>query len=426
MDRAFNTVTQSIEYAYQIKQRGDAYVRKHKEHYQCANPYCRMKAIPCACKQKRLVDGVLQDYKQQPHFKFPEHIQSCIFSKNFGGEWKTDGKGNKTWVLPYVTEITHPNSKGEPNKLKNGQSSPKPNGQVSSTGQGTGADTSRTYQRSSYVSAAALFYLQDPITNGELALTLLGKKKTYRALFQELREFKNVRYKDEYIFYKALRYLEEPIYTKDYVSIQLFQKEPHTGEFFELRLNWSDWSNRHREAIKSELVAALNAARTSSKQDKLIPTAFFIGKQDSGTRNIFHCDLAEFFFLHVGKPVDLPFNKFGMEEENILVKSQEPAATEPLVGEARYRSLATAKPTTSEVNLTPQPRLTDNVSPSSLEAKAADRSMPKVPLEQPIHEKPPEARSEATPQSRPKPKSVTAKKTFVEKVIHSLKSLIPL
>ncbi|MGF1839572.1 hypothetical protein [Vibrio atlanticus] len=423
MDRAFNHVTQSIEYAYQIKQRGDAYVREHKEHYQCANPYCRMKAIPCACKQKRLVDGELQDYKQQPHFKFPEHIQSCIFSKNFGGEWKTDGKGNKTWVLPYVTEITHPNSKDETTKLKNGQTSPKPNGQASSTGQGTGANTNRTYQRSSYVSAAALFYLQDPITNGELALTLLGKKKTYRTLFQELREFKNVSYKDEYVFYKALRYLEEPIYTKDYVSIQLFQKEPHTGEFFELRLNWSGWSNRHREAIKSELVAALNAARTSSKQDKLIPTAFFIGKQDRFTRNIFHCDLAEFFFLHVGQPVNLPFNKFGMEEDNTLVKSQAPAATEPLVREPRDRSLAVTKPTTSEVIQTPEPRQVENVSPSSLEPKVVDQNLPKAQLEQPKPEKKPEARLQAA--SHSKPKQVTTKKTFVEKIIHSLKSLIP-
>lgn len=411
MDRAFNRVTQSIEYAYQIKQRGDAHVRKHKEHYQCANPYCRMKAIPCACKQKRLVDGDLQDYKQQPHFKFPEHIQSCIFSKNFGGEWKTDGKGNKTWVLPYVTEITHPNSKGESTKPKNDQTLPKPNGQGLSADQGTAANTSRTYQRSSYVSAAALFYLQDPISNGELALNLLGKKKTYRALFQELREFKNVRYKNEYVFYKELRYFEEPIYSKDYVSIQLFQKEPHTGEFFELRLNWSDWSNRHREAIKSELVSALNAARTSSKQDKLIPTAFFIGKQDKATRNIFHCDLAEFFFLHVGKPVDLPFNKVGMVEENTLVKSQVLATTEQLVSETRHRSLVT----TSEVTPTPEPRRSANVLPSYLEPKGA----PKVPLEQPKHEMNPEARSQS------RPKRLTAKKTFVEKVIHSLRSLIP-
>lgn len=418
MDRAFNCVTQSIEYAYQIKQRGDAYVREHKEHYQCANPYCRMKAIPCACKQKRLVDGELQDYKQQPHFKFPEHIQSCIFSKNFGGEWKTDGKGNKTWVLPYVTEITHPNSKVEPNKLKNAQSSPKPNRQASSTG----TNTSRTYQRSSYVSAAALFYLQDPITNGELALTLLGKKKTYKALFQELRDFKNVRYKDEYIFYKALRYLEEPIYTQDYVSIQLFQKEPHTGEFFEIRLNWSDWSNRHREAIKSELVAALNAARTSSKQDKLIPTAFFIGKQDRATRNIFHCDLAEFFFLHIGKAVNLPFNKFGMEEENTLVKRPAPIAKESLVSETRDRSLAVTKPTTSEVIQTPQPRHAENVSPSSLKPKVVDQNPPKAQLEQPKPENKPKARLQAVSQS--KPKQVTAKKTIVEKIIHSLKSLI--
>ncbi|NOI36074.1 hypothetical protein F0250_19335 [Vibrio cyclitrophicus] len=327
MDRAYNKVTNEILYAYQVKRQGDEFVTRHRSNFECPNPYCNGIAEPIACLSMRQISATkFQPYKQPAHFRIRNHIPNCIFSEEYGGKGVTDKNGNYSWVLPYVTEITLPTNKQKfDRQCKNTTSlTTLPKADTSpSDSNGASSPSGRKTQRSSYVSAAAFYYIQDPEQAKEKDLTILGYTRTYQHFFQELGWYKDSRYIDNHIFYKPLKFTQEPIVKDGLIVLTLYQIEPQSRKQFELHLNTADWTSRDKEACLSEIRIAIDAAKNKSA----FTTVFFIGCQDRNQQYVFHCDYSEFFSIYVGEKFLLPNNHRGVKRIQPQAEIQDEPAT---------------------------------------------------------------------------------------------------
>ena len=318
MDRAFNKVTNEIWYAAKFKKEGDQYVNRHKQNFECPNVYCNGDAEPVACLSMRQV-GVnkFQPYKKPPHFRIKNHIPNCIYSDEHGGKGRIDAKGSYTWVLPYVEEITTPHSKKKDKQLQMDPSSTTlKNKQVSKSKSGSSSSGGSHPQRTNYVSGAAHYFIQSTEEAKDKDLTIFGYTRKYHQYFQELGWFKDSRYIDNHIFYKALKFTQEPVIKDDLMIVTLYQIEPKSRKQFEVHLNTSDWSPRDKEGCKLEIKLAIEAAKNKSA----FTTAFFIGCQDRNEKHIFHCDYSEFFCIYMGEEFSLPANNRGVKKDKNKLK----------------------------------------------------------------------------------------------------------
>lgn len=345
MDRALNKVTNEIWYAAKLKKEGDEYVNRHKQNFECPNVYCNGNAEPVACLSMRQV-GVnkFQPYKQPPHFRIKNHIPNCIYSDEHGGKGRVDAKGNYTWVLPYVEEITTPHSKKKDKQhQKNPSSTTLKNKQASKSNSGSSSSSGSHPQRTNYVSGAAHYYIQSTEEAKDKDLTIFGYTRKYHQYFQELGWFKDSRYIDNHIFYKALKFTQQPIIKDDLIIVTLYQIEPNSRKQFEVHLNTSDWSPRDKEGCKLEIQLAIEAAKNRSA----FTTAFFIGCQDRNEKHIFHCDYSEFFCIYMGEEFSLPANNRGVKKDKIKLKGPSVVKPETLSSTSLKSSYA-REPTESE------------------------------------------------------------------------------